>query len=198
MRIIARISLLIYPLVAHIGIMMHQVKWPACYLIVVVYLNSLKLLSQHKIVGIGFTALVCGVLYLIVFSGESLSIMYLPPVLIPGWLAFVFIGSLRTKQAVISGIAERIEGKPLDLKHLQYTRQLTALWGIVFVLMVCEAIVLAAWASHEVWSWWVNIGNYIIVAVLFFGEMMLRQKIIGRQVHIGHTFKDLLLRSWHS
>lgn len=197
-RLILRISLLVYPLVAHIGIILHQAMWPACYLIVVVYLNSLKFLWQDKITGALMTMLAGSMMYLLIDSDKSILVMYLPPVLIPAWLAFVFIESLREKQAVISNIAERIEGKPLDVKHLAYTRQLTVLWSLIFVLMVCEAIALAVWATHEVWSWWVNIGNYFIVAVLFFGEMLLRPRMIGRHARLGRTFKALLLRSWLS
>ena len=194
---LARISLFIYPLIAHIGILMDVVIWSACYLIIVVYFNSLNLFSQHKVIGVGFTGLMCVLLYILVSAEMYASIIFLPPVLIPGWLAFIFFGSMRTEQALISRMAERIEGKPLDEIHLRYTRQLTAVWGTVFVLMMCEAIGLAIWTTYELWSWWVHIGNYIIIAILLLGEMMLRNQLIGNNVQFVPMFRALLQRNWY-
>lgn len=197
MQAIARLSLLLYPLIAHLGILMHQVKWPVIYLAIVVFLNSLQLFSRHKLIGLCLTILVCALLYGLLYSDAYASILYLPPVLIPSWLAIVFLGSLQKDRAAISIIAERIEGKALDAQHMRYTRRLTLLWGLIFVFMVIEAITLAIWASYETWSWWVNIGNYIVVAVLILGEILLRPMLIGRRVPFGQTFKALLLRDWH-
>ena len=193
---IARISLLIYPLIAHIGILLDEVIWPASYLIVVVYINSLKLFSQQWVIGISFTVLMCALFYALFYFEMHASLIYLPPILIPSWLAYVFIRSMSSDDALISKIAERMEGKPLDQQHLRYTRRLTVLWGTVFVLMICEAIVLAIWAPYEVWSWWVHIGNYFIIAILFLGEMMARRQIIGHQAEISQMFRALLQRNW--
>ncbi|NOQ90862.1 MAG: hypothetical protein GQ549_07940 [Gammaproteobacteria bacterium] len=193
---IARISLLIYPLIAHIGILMDEVIWSASYLIVVVYFNSLKRFYRQSITGISFTILMCALLYSLFHFQLHASLIYLPPILIPAWLAYVFIRSMGTEHALISKIAERMEGKPLDEQHLRYTRWLTALWGFVFVLMICEAIVLAVWASYEVWSWWVHIGNYFIIAILFLGEMMVRRQLVGHQAQVGQMFRALLQRNW--
>lgn len=192
----ARISLLIYPLVAHIGILRGDVIWPASYLIVVVYLNSLKLFLHHRIIAMSFTVFMCVLFYALFYFEAHASLIYLPPILIPSWLAYVFLSSMNDDYALISKLAERIEGKPLDQQHLLYTRRLTALWGVVFVLMICEAIFLAIWAPFEVWSWWVHIGNYLIVAILFLGEMMVRYKFIGQRAQVGQMFRTLLQRNW--
>jgi len=195
---LARISLLIYPLIAHIAIMLDQVIWAAGYLLVVVYFNSLKIFSQHRYVGQGFAAFLCAVLVYSFFHPEiDTWMIYLPPVLIPAWLAFVFIGSVRMKRALISQIAERIEGEPLDQQQLRYTRRLTSVWGAVFVLMVCEAIVLAVWAPFDVWSWWVHVGNYLVVAILFLSELVSRRLLIGRRARVGQMFRVLLQIDWH-
>lgn len=193
---LARISLLIYPFIAHIGILAGEVVWPASYLIVVIYLNSLKLFPQHKVIGISFTAFMCVLFYALIYFEAYVSLIYLPPVLIPSWLAYVFLSSMSGEYALISKIAERIEGQPLDQQQLLYTRHLTALWGLVFTLMVCEAVFLAIWAPFDVWSWWVHIGNYIIVAILFLGELMLRHQFIGHRAQVGQMFRTLLQQNW--
>lgn len=194
---LANISLLIYPVVAHIGILMDHIIWPVCYLIIAIYINSIKLCYQHKVYGILFTCLIGLLFYAIAKSDLRSFIIFLPPVLIPCWLAFIFFGSLRTDEAVITRIAQRIEGQSLDPRHLLYTRRLTVLWGMVFLLMIAEAITLAIWAPFEVWSWWVHIGNYIIIAALFLIEMALRDKFTGQKTDAIKMFKVMLKRDWH-
>jgi uncharacterized membrane protein len=194
---LANISLLLYPIVAHIGILMDQVIFPVCYLMAAVYINSLKLFSRYRIFGAVFTFVMCILFYAIINSELHALIIYLPPVLIPCWLAFVFLGSLTTESALISRIAERMEGQALDRRHLLYTRRLTALWGSAFLLMIAEAIVLAIWAPFEVWSWWVHVGNYIIVATLFLIEMSVRHQFIGQRAQFVQMFRALLQRNWH-
>lgn len=196
LQCLANISFLIYPIVAHVGILIDQLLVPVCYLIAVVYINSLKLFFQYKVIGATFTVLVCTVFYAVIVSDLHAFIIYIPPVLIPCWLAFVFLGSLRTESAFISRIAEHMKGQPLDRRHLLYTRHLTVLWGAAFLFMVCEAIVLAIWMPFEIWSWWVHIGNYIIVAALFLIEMVVRHRFSGQRVQFIQMFRALLQRDW--
>lgn len=193
-----RILLLVYPLVAHVAIMLDQAIWAAAYLLVVVFLNSLKFISHYRYIKQSISVLLFAVLIYILFHIQhNLWVIYLPPVLTPAWLAFVFLGSMWQQQAFISQIAEKIEGKSLDSRHLHYTRWLTVIWGSVFILMICEAVLLAIFASFEVWSWWVHIGNYIIVVTLFLIEFISRPFFIGQRVHIGRMVKQLVRQNWH-
>lgn len=193
---LASISLLIYPVVAHLGVLMDQVMIPVFYLMVVIYINSLKLFSQHKIILIALTFLMCILLYVIIYTNLHAVIIYLPPVLIPSWLAFIFLGSLTTKSSLITRMAERIEGDSLDNRHLLYTRYLTAFWGVVFLVMIAEAITLSIWAPFKVWSWWVHVGNYIIIAVIFLVEIMVRHHFTGQRAKFFQMLKVLLQREW--
>jgi uncharacterized membrane protein len=197
LQFLAKASLLIYPLVAHIGILADRVLWTAGYLLIVVFINGLMLLSKHNALTLGFITFMSLLFYALVNFDIYAFVVYLPPVLIPAWLAFIFIGSLFSETALISKIAVRIEGEPLDQQHLRYTRRLTGLWGLVFVLMICEAIVLAIWAPYELWSWWVHVGNYFVIAILFLGEMMVRKRIIGRSVQPGRMLKAFIRPGWH-
>lgn len=194
---LATISLLIYPIVAHAGILVDQVIFPVFYLLAAIFINSLKLISQYRVIGAASTALLCITIYATINSELHTLIIYLPPVLIPCWLAFVFLGSLKTERALISRIAERMEGRTLDRRHLLYTRRLTMLWGITFLLMICEAVTLAILAPFEVWSWWVHVGNYIIISVLFLIEMSVRHQFIGRRAQFVQMFRMLSQQNWH-
>jgi len=56
--------------------------------------------------------------------------------------------------------------------------------------------VLAIWMPFEIWSWWVHIGNYIIVAALFLVEMFVRYRFSGQRVQLLQMFRALLQRDW--
>ena len=194
LQYLAKTSLMIYPLIVHMAIMFDQAVWAAGYLLMVVYLNSF----QFKFYGFLLMTLLCSIMaYSFYYSNIDVWIIYLPPILIPAWLAYIFIKSMQNEQALISQVAERIEGEPLEKKHLNYTRVLTAIWGGVFILMVIEAIILAIWAPFNTWSWWVHVGNYVIVGVLFLIEIFSRRLFIGKRVKIAQMFKVLLQRNWH-
>lgn len=189
---------MVYPLVAHVAILLDQVIWAAGYLLVITYFNSLNFLFRHKIIRfIVPLMLFIVVVYSFFYTHIENWVIYLPPVLTPAWLAFVFIGSLFKKQAFITLLAEKIEGKSLEQQHLNYTRRLTAIWGVVFILMICEAIILAFWASFEMWSWWVHIGNYLIIVVLFFGEILIRPLFVKYKDNPANNFRELLQTNWY-
>jgi len=202
LQYLAKLSFWVYPVVAHVGILMDQIMVPVYYLIAVVYINSLKQILQFRakatlFIILAFTLSMFALLYLIFSFRLQPSMIYLPPVLIPGWLAYTFLSSLRAEKALISRIAERMEGEALDTRHLLYTRRITALWGIAFLVMIFEAVVLAKWASFETWSWWVHVGNYFIVGTFFFLEMLVRQHFTDKRAQVVKMFGTMLTRNWH-
>jgi len=195
---LARISLLIYPLIAHIAILLDQPAWATGYLLVAVYFNSLKFFSADKITGmILFTAACVIIGYAFFISDIDNWTIYLPPALIPAWLAFIFISSLFSGKAFISQIAERMEGRPLDQQQLNYTRTLTIIWSGVFIAMIFEAIILSVFMPFDIWSWWVHVGNYIIIGFLFFGEILFRPLFTGKRAQFTQMLSLIFQRNWY-
>lgn len=193
---IVNVSLFFYPVVAHIGVLIDQLVWPVCYLAIAIYLSSIKFLFRHKILGVFITLIMCVLIYAVITLDSFPLAIFIPPILIPCWLAFVFFRSIATNNAVIATIARRIEGKELDAKHLLYTQRLTVLWGIIFLMMVGEGITLAIWAPFEVWSWWVHVGNYFVILVLFVIEIMFRHRFIDQQPKVFQLLKVLSQGNW--
>ena len=196
---LSRISLLVYPLVAHSAIMLDKAIWATSYLLAIVCFYSLMESYRYQGKSRIIFVLLCFLMVIFLYAFNfNVWAIYIPPVLIPAWLAFVFISSLYSEEgAVISRMAERIERKTLDQQQIAYTRRITAIWAIMFVLMICEAIVLALWASFEVWSWWVHIGNYILIASLFLAEILFRFTFLERRPQVFRMLKTLLQRKWH-
>jgi len=195
---IFRGCLFIYPLVVHIAILVNHSVWAAAYLLVSVGSYVALILSQtYLFASVVFIAFTGFFLFLLLSAESSTWIIYLPPILIPAWLAFLFLKSLLDEFPVISKIALKIEGGNLSEQHLIYTKWLTAIWGIVFILMIIEAISLATMSSFRTWSWWVHIGNYLIIATMFILEMMIRPLATGQGVQFKKMFKAIMKQNWH-
>ena len=192
------IGLLLYPLVAHLSVYIQKPESVIGYVAVLVAFSALTHIKRPVLfAGLAAIALVlAGWLML----GESQILeywIYIPPVLIPLWLAMLFIHSLQGEDgAVITRIAELIEREKLDLRRLKYTRVVTAVWGVILLLMAVEAIVLALFAPLDVWSWWVHIGNYVLIAVLFIIEMIARWVLFNRGPQLGEMVRVMAKRPW--
>ena len=144
-------------------------------------------------------------LYEVAKSGQTLLLLFLPPILINGFMAWVFGSTLlhgRTpliERAIIllHGPSEDVPGK-----IIAYARQLTLIWATLFVVLGTINFGLAAIARPggilisaglepavtvplEVWSLFANVLNYAIVAAMFALEYLVRLRRFPERAHGG-------------
>lgn len=119
-------------------------------------------------------------------SGLGIYFLYLPPVLINGFLAAVFAQSLQSgRRAMISIVAEKIRREPLPEPLEQYTRRLTVFWAGLFFTMALLSINLAVFASNQSWSLFTNFISYGVVGSVFIVEFLLRRRWFPQFHHKG-------------
>lgn len=174
-----------YPLLVHISMVFNLpqllVMAPLTFLTGVFWHG----LISRKIFPWLIFLILCSSVLLAEYKGLTLYLLYLPPVLIPLLLLFIFGRTLRVgREPLITAIGESARG-PLSQSMRHYTWRLTQLWCVVFAgMLVCSA--LLPWLEQpELWSWVTNIINYGVVGVLFVGEFMLRKKIFPSHNHPG-------------
>lgn len=127
----------------------------------------------------------CSTVLLLEYWRLTLYLLFLPPVIIPLLLLFVFGRTLFSgREPLITAIGEAARG-PLSPAMRHYTRRLTQLWCGVFVVMILWSAILPALQQPELWSWFTNIINYGVVGILFVGEFMLRKKLFPSHNHPG-------------
>jgi len=144
-------------------------------------------------------------LYEVAKSGQTLLLLFLPPILINGFMAWVFGSTLRDgrmpliERAIIllHGPPENSSGNVAD-----YARKLTLIWTVVFVSLASINLVLAALASPGgillsaglnprvtvplgAWSLFANVLNYVIVAAIFAVEYQVRVRRFPERSHGG-------------
>lgn len=100
-------------------------------------------------------------------------------------LAIGFAGSLRGGSVdVVTALAIRID--PLWTPTMAgYTRAVTKAWAVFFALQVIVSAGLFLVASREAWSFFVNILDLPLVALMFLAEGAVRRRRFPGRRHLG-------------
>lgn len=172
-----------YPFLIHYWVVTEQYLIAGLYLAVVVLIIAGQNLYQgHKSLAISlalFSICICISLWF-----DTKMIIFLPPILIPLMLAYIFGKSLVSQQqAFITVMAQKLKSAPLCSKEIKYTRTITKVWLIFFIATVIEDILLAYLADITIWSYMTNFINYIFVAAIFVIEYVARRIVLSDLEH---------------
>jgi len=103
-------------------------------------------------------------------------LLYLPPVAINLVFLAGFARSLLPGETpLITRIAAAF-GDELTPQRRRYARKVTVAWTVLFALLTVECVLLALFGSPRLWSLFTNVINYLIVAVFFLLEYLLRSR----------------------
>jgi uncharacterized membrane protein len=90
-----------------------------------------------------------------------------------GTFGLMFLSSLKGTP-LIEHFARMV--KPdLSLPEQAHCRSWTRIWGIYLLVLAALGLVLARWASLEVWTGYVGVVSYVLVGVLFAVEYVVRK-----------------------
>ena len=73
------------------------------------------------------------------------------------------------QEPLITRLARRVHGL-LQPDHEAYTRRLTAVWCVFFAAQLVASALLSRFASPASWSFFVNLLNFPLLALMFVGE----------------------------
>jgi uncharacterized membrane protein len=112
---------------------------------------------------------------LISYLQLTMYVLYIPPIIIPLLLFSVFFRSLQPNETpMTTRIGETIHGSfSPDMRN--YSRQVTVLWCVFFILLTLWSAMLPIYASDEIWSLFTSFINYLLVALLFVAEYFYRK-----------------------
>ena len=115
------------------------------------------------------------------------------PFLIYVFLFLVFGRTLLANQEpLIAQISRRERGGILPGELTAYTRNLTLVWTIYFAVAAVTSVVLVRYATLATWSTFANLGNYLALALLFFGEYIYR---LARFPNLPHASPVRVIRA---
>ena len=145
-------------------------------------------------------------LYAVIQSEHGMALLFIPPVLINGLMAWVFgrtlvPGSTPLIERVVHAMHGPGEGT-LTAEMLLYARHVTVFWAGLLSALTIVNLLLAALASPggllliagldpavtvplAVWSLFANVLNYVIVAAAFVVEYAARRRRFPQQPYTG-------------
>ena len=115
-----------------------------------------------------------------VFSQDSEIGLRFYPVLVNAGFFFMFFYSLFYPPTVIERLA-RIKEPELAESGVAYTRKVTGVWCVFFVLNGSIAAYVAFFSSLQVWSLYNGLIAYIVMGCVFVGEFIVRQIVRRRE-----------------
>jgi uncharacterized membrane protein len=161
---------MLYPLAIWLGDGRIEPRWLAGLLLLAAAtrLPSLRLSSMAR-----WSAAAALVLAACAIWANALLPLKLYPVLVNAAFLAAFSYSLVEPPTVIERLA-RLTEPDLPPAAIGYTRRVTQVWCVFFVLNGAIALGTALWASEAVWSLYTGVISYVLMGLLFGAEYLVR------------------------
>ncbi|HEV2613448.1 MAG TPA: hypothetical protein VGV92_01935 [Gammaproteobacteria bacterium] len=95
------------------------------------------------------------------------------PVLINIFMLVLFAQSLMFPPTIIERIARKTE-KTFPPEAVLYTRRVTQVWCVFFIINGTISLITIFWASPKVWSLYNGVISYLLMGLLFGSEYLVR------------------------
>lgn len=164
-----------YPIIVFLGLSVTTVTHVSLLLIAVLITRGIFFLKQKKNGQVFILALCVILLGVSAFSNHPLGLK-LYPVMINAALAIIFLQSLLNPPTVIEKLA-RLKQTDLPEHAVQYTRNVTKVWLLFFIVNGCIAAFTALYADISVWTLYNGLISYIMIGLLFAIEYLVRLRV---------------------
>jgi uncharacterized membrane protein len=171
------LCLSLYPLIVYFGLQYTSIEYISLILIALV---ATRLVLSHQLLKRLPWLLPASILSVILlgtawwFKSEVGLLLY--PVIINLVMAITFTFSLFIGPPVIETFA-RIREPGLDEKGVKYTRKVTKVWCLFFVLNGSVALYTSLFTSLATWTLYNGLIAYILIAGLMAIEWLIRKKV---------------------
>lgn len=121
--------------------------------------------------------LLTAVLLISITNNESWVRLY--PVLVSLGMLVTFAYTLLRPPSMIERLA-MLHRKSMDASGVAYTRTVTIVWCVFFIINGSIALYTAFYASREIWAWYNGFITYLIMGVLYAAEWLVRQQVVEK------------------
>lgn len=175
MRIAVFLISVAYPVLVYFGIGYFEPRWLATLLFGLALARGLTSRDPLWLAAAGGA----GGLAIVSMAGNGLLPLKLYPVLVNGVMFAAFLASLFSPASAIERIA-RLRDPVLPVEAVAYTRRVTQVWCIFFVLNGCTAFATAWWGSDAAWALYNGLIAYLLIGALFAAEWLVRRRVMSR------------------
>ncbi|THU02615.1 hypothetical protein E9531_07850 [Lampropedia puyangensis] len=171
------LTLILYPLLVFTLIGHINASWLAGLLLLAA---TIKLLWQRS--AMAWAVWLCALLITCatVWGGTERTLRYYP-VAMNSAMLILFAASLKFPPSIVERIA-RLREPELPATAIAYTRTVTQVWCLFFIINGSIALATALWASHAVWAAYNGFIAYVLMALLGGCEWLIRQRIRAKHL----------------
>lgn len=182
MKIVLTLSLLAYPILVYLGL---QYFHPNELAIVIGLIFIFRFFivggiqATSRDIAITLIGLCLSLSYLL---WDNFLLIKLYPVLINVMLLLIFAYSLYSPPSILTQLAQKFQKTALPLIAINYTKNLTLIWCIFFIINGSIALWTTLYAPITTWTLYNGCISYILIGLLFGIEFCVRQYVIRRQL----------------
>lgn len=166
----------LYPFAVHFG-MAHFAPWQFGLLLGALWLA--RVLTAPRRLGSRRLALAALGFCMLLGLSDSPSVLRWYPVLISEFMLVLFGSSLLRGMPIAERLA-RLHDPELPAKAVRYTRRVTEVWSLFFLINGLIAASLTLWAPLSWWTLYNGVIAYTAMGVIFAAEWLIRQRVRGR------------------
>lgn len=172
-QVLLAIASIAYPLLWYFG---RQLGWFDALAVCMAILWAGRALFQRdpaqKTVSFAVAAFFC-----VIWLLQRPQSMYWYPVWVNLLMLLLFGASLLGKQSLIERLA-RLQDPNLPPQAIPYTRRVTQIWCVFFILNGSTAALLVWLQRFDWWALYTGIIAYILMGLLLGGEWLYRKKVL--------------------
>jgi uncharacterized membrane protein len=177
---------LAYPLLVYFGLLHFSPQWVGAAIAALLTLRLIFLQLTFKsrinkdmlqaLYPAILLAIGCSLASILLNQADSLKLI---PVVINTVFLLVFISTLRYPPSMIERLA-RLQEPQLNDTAIHYTRQVTKVWCVFFLLNGSVSLYTALFASMEIWTLYNGLIAYLLMGILFSIEYLIRIRVKAR------------------
>lgn len=135
------------------------------------WIAGVQAFERALLLGITVFLILIGLLW-----GQRLGLKFYPVLVNFGFLC-LFAGSLIFPPPIVERMA-RLRDPDLTAEAVAYTRKVTWVWIIFFIVNGSLAATTAIWGTDEIWTLYNGFIAYLLIGIVAGGEWLLRRRLM--------------------
>lgn len=179
--ILTTLAIIAWPFLIWLGLTYDLLVWLLPALILILSLRAWKVIKAAgpmRNLALA-TASIALVLSLISYLFKEHQLLLYYPVAVNLTMLIFFTSSLKFGMPIIERLA-RLKEPDLPAQGVAYTRTVTLVWSVFFVLNGSIALATALYGDINLWTTWNGLLSYLCMGLLMTGEWLVRLRIMSR------------------
>jgi uncharacterized membrane protein len=175
-KIVLTILFILYPVMIYVGfkhLVIEQIYLVITGLFILRFIVTRKDSNQITKI-INFSTIFMIIICIIGYFLKKNELVRLYPILVNLSLAIVFVRSLMPNNVPVIETVARLHEKEFPLQAVHYTRNVTKIWLIFFIVNGSISAYTYFYSTLEIWALYNSLISYVLTGILFICEYSIR------------------------